>query len=124
LRTAWASQPKSAESQNALEMGEQHLDALAITAGLLERLGFGQCTGDIAGVFMMVARNLPRGSVGTALHFERTDIAIKLGGPIAKRIGRVSAPHHAPSRCSGRRRKLGISWPSPVSTGEGAAPDP
>ena len=70
-------------------MGKQHLDALAIAAGLLESLGFGQCTGDIAGVLMNVARNLPRGSVGAALHFERTDVAIELGGTIAKRIAVV-----------------------------------
>jgi hypothetical protein len=41
LRTAWATQPKSPKSQNALEMGKQHLDALSIAARPLEGFGFG-----------------------------------------------------------------------------------
>src|SRR6476646_679439 len=38
LRRTPAAQPEATEPEDALEMGEQHLDALAVTTGLLERL--------------------------------------------------------------------------------------
>jgi hypothetical protein len=41
LRAAWAAQPEPPQSQNALEMGKQHLDALSIAARPLEGFGFG-----------------------------------------------------------------------------------
>jgi len=36
LCATWATQPKPAKPQDALEMGKQHLDALAITTRLIE----------------------------------------------------------------------------------------
>jgi len=67
---------------------------------LFESLGFGQCARDIAGVLMKIARNLPRRRVRAALHFEHADIAIELGGTIAKRT--------AVDDCSGRVQQLSL----------------
>jgi hypothetical protein len=64
LRTARAAQAKSAKLQNALEMGKQHLDVLAIAARLLERCRTGQCAGDIAGARCATSRG---GGVGRSL---------------------------------------------------------
>jgi hypothetical protein len=49
---------------DALEVGEQHLDALAVVARLLERLSSAQRTSDIASVFMDAAWDLREGSLG------------------------------------------------------------
>jgi hypothetical protein len=48
-RAPWPPQAQPAEPENALEMGEQHLDALSITARLLECFGLCHCAGNIAG---------------------------------------------------------------------------
>ena len=55
LGAAWTSQSESAESQNALQVCEQHFDLLAITTGLGKRLGPGEGTRNIAGVFVHIA---------------------------------------------------------------------
>jgi hypothetical protein len=39
LGAAWAAQAQAAEPQNALEVGEQHLDLLAIATRLRKRAG-------------------------------------------------------------------------------------
>jgi hypothetical protein len=52
LCTARAAQSTSAKSQNALVMGEQHLDPLAIAARLLKRRSADKGPGDIAGILM------------------------------------------------------------------------
>ena len=46
-----------AEPENALEVGEQHLDALSITARLLECFGLCHCPGNIAGWLVEAARD-------------------------------------------------------------------
>jgi hypothetical protein len=56
LSTAWAAQPKPTKPQNTFEMGKQHLNALAAATRLLEGLGIGQCSSDVAGVLMQIAR--------------------------------------------------------------------
>jgi hypothetical protein len=38
---------------------EPHLDLLALTSRLLEALGAGERTGNVSGVFMDIAWNLP-----------------------------------------------------------------
>jgi hypothetical protein len=48
LRAARAAKTQSVKPQNALQVREQHLDLLAITARLRERRRFGQRPGDIA----------------------------------------------------------------------------
>jgi hypothetical protein len=46
-------------------MGEQHLDALAIVARLLECVVLGECARDVAGLFVEAARDLPCRLLGT-----------------------------------------------------------
>jgi len=43
LCTTWAAQSQPAKSENALQVREQHLDALAIAPGLLEGVSPGEC---------------------------------------------------------------------------------
>ena len=62
-------------------MGEQHLDALAVAARLLERLGLGKRTGDVAGVLIDAARDLARRLLRTASHLERAHVAVELARP-------------------------------------------
>ena len=50
-----AAQSKPTEPQDAFQVGEPHLDLLALAARLLEALGAGERPGDISGV-------LPAGS--------------------------------------------------------------
>jgi hypothetical protein len=42
LRAAWAAQPEATQPQDALEVSEQHLDALSIVPGALEGFGSGK----------------------------------------------------------------------------------
>jgi len=44
---------------------------------------YSQCTGDIASVFMEIARYISHRRAGTTAHLEHADIAIGLGGTIA-----------------------------------------
>ena len=46
----------------------------------------------IAGIFMDIAGELSRRRVGRALHLERTDIAVELGGAITKHAAFVQGP--------------------------------
>lgn len=71
LGSARAAQPKPAEPEDALEVGEQHLDALALTAGLLEGLCPGERSRHVAGVLVDIPQDATRGHVGAALGFER-----------------------------------------------------
>ena len=74
---ARAAQSKSAESQDALEVGKQHLDPLAITARLLKRRGVGKCSGDIAGILMDAARDFALGRFRTASRLQRARAAVR-----------------------------------------------
>ena len=78
LSPARPAQPQTTKPQNALEMGKQHLDALATAARLFESLGLGQLASDIAGILVQIARDISHRRIGTALHFERADIAVSL----------------------------------------------
>jgi len=64
LRTARTAQPEAAEPEDALEMGKQHLDALSVATGLFDVIWAGERAGNIAGIFMNVARDLRAGSLG------------------------------------------------------------
>ena len=55
---AGAAQAQSAQSQNALEVREQHLDLLAVAAGGLECGRVVECPGDVTGVFVAMAKDL------------------------------------------------------------------
>jgi hypothetical protein len=59
-------------------VGEQHLNALAVMARLLERLRSAQRTSDIASVFMHAAWDLAGRLLGAASHFEWAYIASSL----------------------------------------------
>jgi hypothetical protein len=50
-------QSEATEPEDALEMGEQHLDALAVATGLLEGLGLGERSSHVAGVLVDVAQD-------------------------------------------------------------------
>jgi hypothetical protein len=103
-------------------VGEQHLDALAVVARLLERLSSAQRTSDIASVFMDAAWDLARRLLGAASHFEWAYIAIELARPVNQLVGQSAAkPNVATNartvllwllghtRCCGRR-KLNLSF--------------
>jgi hypothetical protein len=66
LRASGATQTKPAKSQNALQMGEPHLDAFALVPRLLEGFGPGKGSGDIAGALIDTAGNLADRCIGTA----------------------------------------------------------
>ena len=65
-------------------MGEQHLDALSITARLLECFGFCRCPGNIAGRLVEAARDSAHQRLRTALRFEGTAAAIACPGPVVE----------------------------------------
>ena len=67
-------------------MGEQHLDAFAVPARLLEGLGLSQRTSDIASIFMDVARDLARRLFRAASQLEWTYISIELARPIEQLV--------------------------------------
>jgi hypothetical protein len=55
-------------------MGEQHLDPLAIPAGLLEGGRVIEGSGHIAGLFINVTGDLAMGCIRAALQFARAQI--------------------------------------------------
>lgn len=59
-------------------MGEQHLDPLAIPAGLLECRRIMEGSGHIASLFVDVAGDFAMGRIRAALQFERAQIAFGL----------------------------------------------
>jgi hypothetical protein len=66
-------------------MGEQHLDAFAVAARLLENFGVNECTGGIASVFMDAARDFALRRLWAAFGFQRarpTIRAMTMGYPI------------------------------------------
>src|SRR5476651_1887253 len=72
-----------------LEMCETHLNLLSLIARFEKGFCLHLSARHIAGVLMQIARDLSRRRLGTALHLQRTDIAVELGGTIAKRIAVV-----------------------------------
>ena len=77
-------------------MGQQHLDALADVARLLEGVGVGDRAGHVASVFMHVARDLPRRCCRTASWLQRSGLAIPLEGEVAKRVIGADGPGERP----------------------------
>ena len=55
-----SAQAKPAQPQDALQVGEQHLDAFSVSARLLESLGLTERTSDVAGILMDAALDLAR----------------------------------------------------------------
>src|SRR6476660_6698320 len=92
LCAAGPAQAEPAESEDALEVGKQHLDALAVTAGLLEGLCLGERSSHVAGVLVDVAQNAPRWHVGAALGFERACSTIAYQCIVADRVVGAGMP--------------------------------
>jgi hypothetical protein len=65
-------------------MGEQHLDALSITARLLECFGLCLCAGNIAGGLVEAARDSAHRRLRTAPRLERAAAAIACPGPVVE----------------------------------------
>ena len=82
LSSVWTSQTQTRQTKDSLEMGEQHLDLLATTAGLHILRSCGVRTGHVAGVLVQIPRDLAGKSVRAALGFEFADIAIQFAGAI------------------------------------------
>jgi hypothetical protein len=60
LRSAWATQSQAPEPQDALEMREQHLNLFLTAAGDLKFGCRGKGPRHITGIFVDIARDLPR----------------------------------------------------------------
>ena len=67
MRATGPTQAQPTKLQDTLEMGEQHLDPLALAARLIEGGRVIEGPGDIAGVLMDVARDLAMRGLRTAL---------------------------------------------------------
>jgi hypothetical protein len=52
--------------EDALQVGEQHLDLFAIATRLCVVIGFGACSGDIASLFVDASRDFTRGLLRAA----------------------------------------------------------
>src|SRR4029077_12558747 len=63
-----------------------HLDALAITTRSFESLGLGQCTSNVASVFVHIAYDPARGHLWTAFWFEHAGTAVRREGLLAGRV--------------------------------------
>ena len=85
LRPAWAPQSQSSEAQNALQVGEQHFNLLAIAACLGKLLRPGEGTSHITGFFVHIAWHLALRRCWTAFGFERARAAIVRARPIEQR---------------------------------------
>ena len=58
LGASWATQSKSTEPQDALQVCEPHLDLLGLTSRLLKALGTSERPGNVSGMLVDVARDL------------------------------------------------------------------
>ncbi len=70
LGASWATQSKSTEPQDALQVCEPHLDLLALTSRLLKALGASERSGNVSGMLVDVARDLASWFLWAALRFE------------------------------------------------------
>lgn len=72
--------PQAAEPQDTLEVSEQHLDALAVSARLLEGLDLGERTRHVAGFLLYAAQDLASWLLGKASRLECAHGAIGHAG--------------------------------------------
>ena len=77
-------EPHTLEAMVNLQVGKAHLNALALVARFEKGFRPHEPSRNVTGIFMDIAGDLSRRHLGTALHLERTDIAVELGGAIAK----------------------------------------
>src|SRR5262249_45326196 len=76
LCAAGTSQSQPAQSENALQMREQHLNTLAIAPGLLECVASGECASGVAGIFVDIAWDHACWSVRAAFGLKGTPAAL------------------------------------------------
>ncbi|MFZ0840213.1 MAG: hypothetical protein WAM77_22340 [Xanthobacteraceae bacterium] len=67
-------------------MIKAHLDALALVTRLAERLRLHQSACPVLGILVDISRDLSCELPGTAARFDRTEVAIELGGAIEERL--------------------------------------
>src|ERR1700757_2520220 len=77
-----ATQTEAPQPEDALEVGEQHFDALTVATRLLKGLGLAERTSDIAGILVDAARDLARWLLRAASQLQRAHIAIAFARPI------------------------------------------
>jgi hypothetical protein len=90
LGAARPTQTQSRETQDAFQVRKQHLDTFAIALGLLESLGLGQGTSNVAGTLVHIAHDPTRGHVRTAFWFERARAAVRQGRLVTNRVIRTN----------------------------------
>jgi hypothetical protein len=93
IGSVWTPEAQAGKAQDALEMGEQHLDLLPTTTRLHVLRSCSKRTGHVAGVFVQISRDLAGDIVGAALRFEFADVAVQFAGAIDPcPRGRYTAP--------------------------------
>src|SRR5262249_60323084 len=90
-----AARSQPVESENALKVREQHLDAVAVAPGLLESMGPGKRASHVTGVFVNVARDHALWSVRAALALKGTRATV--AG--ARHIPKLVLSENPPGRC-------------------------
>ena len=93
-----ATQSQAPKSQYAFEMGKQHLYLLSSPTGRFKFRRPSERPSNVAGIFVQIARNLPRHRIRAAPRLEFADVAILLAGAVTAR---------AVSRDAGARRGVG-----------------
>ena len=86
LCAARAAQSQPVESENALQVREQHLNALAVAPGLLEGVGSGERASHVTGVFVNVASDYALWSVRATLGLKRTRATVAGARQIPKLV--------------------------------------
>lgn len=78
----WSAQSEPSEPEDALEVGEQHLDLLAPVPGTFIGRRVGQGSGHFASILVDVPRDLAGWGVRAAPELEGTSIAVSLAGAV------------------------------------------
>jgi hypothetical protein len=76
LGTAQSTQSQPVELKDALEMGEQHFNLLALSPGSLEGIGFSDLSSHVSCALMDAAYDLSVWGVGTTMRFSWADCAV------------------------------------------------
>ena len=89
----WTPQAEFCHSEDALEMGEQHLDLLALATGLDIGLGLRDVPGDITRRFVDRSHDLAMRLAGTTPVFQGADVAVSFPGTAESlaRLGHAGA---------------------------------
>lgn len=120
MRTTGAAQAQPAELEDALEVGEQHLNALALATRLVKGRRVVEGPGDIAGILMDIARNLAVWGLGAASLFERTRFAVVLAGPVEQRAAVMHLACGLERLAPRAEIEAALAIPGEVGPGEGA----